>query len=61
MDYILAKKEGPCVFCDVDRATDAELDERLILCRTAHAFVVLKLCGFADGDRRAPLDRWQAV
>jgi ATP adenylyltransferase len=49
MDYILAKKGGSCVFCGVDSASEAELSERFILCRGAHAFVVLNRYPFAAG------------
>jgi ATP adenylyltransferase len=44
MDYILANKEGSCVFCDHTGAQD-----NLILTKEAHAFVCLNKYPFAAG------------
>ncbi len=49
MEYILGPKGGPCVFCGVDTAEPDALRERHIVCRTAHAFVVLNRYPFAAG------------
>jgi ATP adenylyltransferase len=41
MEYLLAKKGGACVFCNVDAATSSELRARFVVCDTPRAFVML--------------------
>jgi ATP adenylyltransferase len=50
MEYILAeKKDGPCVFCGVREASPDECRERLVLCRSERAFVMLNRYPYAAG------------
>lgn len=49
MEYLLAKKGGPCVFCNVDAADADELRARLVVCSTPRAFVILNRYPFAGG------------
>jgi ATP adenylyltransferase len=49
MEYVLSKKGGPCVFCGIPSAGEAERAERLIVCASARAFVVLNRYPFAAG------------
>jgi ATP adenylyltransferase len=47
MEYILAPKEGPCIFCDFAAAPSALYREKLILVVQAHALVCLNRYPFA--------------
>lgn len=48
MEYILGpKSSGPCVFCLADGTSAAELTERLVVCRTRRASVMLNRYPFA--------------
>jgi len=47
MEYILSKKGGSCVFCGIDEANAEELRDRLVVCDTPRAFVVLNRYPFA--------------
>jgi len=51
MEYILAPKnrDPGCIFCGIDSAPDVERAERLVVCRTEHAFVMLNRYPFAAG------------
>lgn len=49
IEYLLMKKGGPCVFCNVEAADPDELRSRLIVCDTPHAFVVMNRYPFAAG------------
>lgn len=51
MEYILAPKnrDQACIFCDIEGAPGAELAERLVVCKTEHAFVMLNRYPFAAG------------
>jgi ATP adenylyltransferase len=49
MEYLLAKKGGACVFCHVDAADADELRERLVVCDTPRAFVMMNRYPFAAG------------
>jgi ATP adenylyltransferase len=47
MKYILSKKGGSCVFCGISSASPEELRERLVVCDTPLAFVVLNRYPFS--------------
>ena len=49
MDYILAPKEKECIFCGVDRASEDERRQRLVVCTTPRAYVMLNRFPFAAG------------
>lgn len=49
MEYLLAKKGGACVFCNVDVANADELRARLVVCDTPRAFVIMNRYPFAAG------------
>jgi ATP adenylyltransferase len=49
MAYIVGDKPAGCVFCGVENASDAELRERLVLCRAEHAYVMLNRYPYAAG------------
>ena len=51
MEYILAPKgrERACIFCDVAGASSRERAERLVVCTTERAFVMLNRYPFASG------------
>lgn len=51
MEYILAPKDHrkACIFCGIDAASPDERRARLVVCTTAHAFVVLNRYPFAAG------------
>jgi ATP adenylyltransferase len=50
MEYILAPKDHKeCIFCGVERASEDERRERLVVCRTPRAFVMLNRYPFASG------------
>ena len=49
MEYILGKKGKACVFCGIKEAPPAERAERLVVCSTKHAFVILNRYPFAAG------------
>lgn len=51
MEYILAPKgrERACIFCNVESAGDAERAERLVVCTTERAFVMLNRYPFSAG------------
>ena len=51
MEYILAPKQGAeaCIFCGVDRATTSERRERLVVCASEQAYVVMNRYPFAAG------------
>jgi ATP adenylyltransferase len=51
MEYILAPKDRSrtCIFCGVADASPAERRERLVVCTTDHAFVMLNRYPFAAG------------
>jgi ATP adenylyltransferase len=49
MEYILAKKGGPCIFCDYQSRDRASWREALVLAVTAHAVVCLNRYPFAAG------------
>lgn len=47
MEYILSKKGGSCVFCGIAEASPEELRDRLVVCDTPNAFVVLNRYPFS--------------
>lgn len=47
MEYILSKKGGSCVFCGIESASSEELRDRLVVCDTKDAFVVLNRYPFS--------------
>lgn len=51
MEYILAPKDEAraCIFCDVEQASDSARRERLIVCTTEHAYVVMNRYPFSAG------------
>ena len=49
MEYLLAKKGGACVFCNVDAANSDELRARFVVCDTSRSFVVLNRYPFTAG------------
>jgi ATP adenylyltransferase len=49
MEYLLAKKGGPCVFCNVESADPDELRTRLVVCDTPRAFVIMNRYPFTAG------------
>lgn len=51
MEYILAPKSGvrACIFCNVREASEAERDERHVVCVTDRAYVMLNRYPFAAG------------
>jgi len=49
MEYILGPKDKACIFCGVESASAQELEERLIVCSTERAFVILNRYPFAAG------------
>lgn len=50
MEYILGPKDhGSCIFCDVESATPAERQNRLVVCTGEHAFVMMNRYPFAPG------------
>jgi ATP adenylyltransferase len=51
MEYILAPKDRskPCIFCGIETATPEERRERLVVCTTDRAFVMLNRYPFAAG------------
>ncbi len=50
MEYVLSPKNaGPCIFCNVASASSDERDERLVVCVTRHASVMLNRYPFASG------------
>src|SRR5689334_6102805 len=49
MEYILAKKEGGCIFCDYARAEESAFPEALILVATDDSYVMLNRYPFAAG------------
>ncbi len=73
MEYILASKQGACIFCDFASAPPAAYREKLVLLVQPHALVCLNRYPFAAGHllvapRRhvstlgeLPLDEYDAV
>jgi ATP adenylyltransferase len=50
MDYVLSPKgTSGCIFCGVERMSEQERRERLVVCVTERAFVVLNRFPFAAG------------
>ena len=51
MEYILAPKDRsrPCIFCGIEAAPPEERRERLVVCTTEHAYVMLNRYPFAAG------------
>jgi ATP adenylyltransferase len=50
MEYILAPKEHKeCIFCGIERADQHERHQRLVVCRTPRAYVMLNRYPFASG------------
>lgn len=49
MEYLLAKKGGACVFCNVEQANADELRTRFVVCDTARAFVIMNRYPFTAG------------
>jgi ATP adenylyltransferase len=49
MEYVLAKKDGGCVFCEYATLDASRFAEAHVLAATAHAFVVLNKYPFAAG------------
>ena len=50
MEYVLSpKNRGDCVFCGIASTGAQERDERLVVCVTAHASVILNRYPFASG------------
>lgn len=49
MEYLLAKKGGPCVFCHVEAADADELRTRFVVADTPHAFVIMNRYPFTAG------------
>jgi ATP adenylyltransferase len=50
MEYILAPKDQKeCIFCGVDRASEEERRQRLVVCTTPRAYVMLNRYPFASG------------
>jgi ATP adenylyltransferase len=49
MEYLLSKKGGPCVFCNVGAADADELRARFVVCDTPRAFVILNRYPFTAG------------
>ena len=49
MEYVLSpKNRDRCVFCGISEASDEERRERLVVCVTDHAFVMLNRYPFAS-------------
>jgi ATP adenylyltransferase len=64
MEYILAPKARAkaCIFCDVERADDDERRERLVVCTTPRAFVMMNRYPFAAGHLLVvPYDHMSAL
>lgn len=49
MEYVLAKKGGPCVFCVTPDLSEADQAERLVVYLGRRAFVMLNRYPFASG------------
>jgi ATP adenylyltransferase len=61
MEYILAKKEGGCIFCDYAGADESGFAEAHILVATDEAYVVLNRYPFAAGHLLVVPRRHQAA
>jgi len=49
MEYILAKREGGCIFCSYAQTDESMFADALVLVATEHAYVVLNRYPFAAG------------